>query len=250
MKINGLSGTNTCIGIPQALDSVGKSIQNQITNAQKRLQEISSNEEMSLEERMQKRQEIQQQINDLNNQLRQHQIELRKEKQQAKGSSMEEMLRGNKKEGSSRKNSQSGGLSQVSMKAIISADATMEEANIQGSVAAKLEGRAGVLQQEIKLDAARGGDTKAKEKELAEVEQKASNAAASQINSLGEANKEMEEAAKANSKKENINDEKEEKNETTEMKNQNVSDQESANADISEAVNGNIAYYTPVDVRL
>ena len=47
---------------------------------------------------MKKRQEIQQQISDLNMQLRQHQMEQRKEKQQAKSSSMDDMLGGTKTE--------------------------------------------------------------------------------------------------------------------------------------------------------
>ena len=84
MTINGISGANTQaaqIGMNQAMDSYSKNIQNQIANAQKQLQELSSNEEMTLEEKMKKRQEIQQQISDLNMQLRQHQIEQRKEQQ-------------------------------------------------------------------------------------------------------------------------------------------------------------------------
>ena len=77
MKINGLNGTNSQVGgmnMMNVTDSVSKNIQNQISNAQKQLQDISANKDMSIEEKMKKRQEIQQQINDLNNQLRQHQI--------------------------------------------------------------------------------------------------------------------------------------------------------------------------------
>ena len=84
MKINGLNGASTQVGginLMQSKDSVSKNIQNQIANAQKQLQELSSNKEMSVEEKMKKRQEIQQQITDLNNRLRQHQIEQRKEQQ-------------------------------------------------------------------------------------------------------------------------------------------------------------------------
>ena len=87
MTINGINGVNTQMkqmGMNQATDSYSRNIQSQIANAQKQLQELSSNEDMSLEEKMKKRQEIQQQISDLNMQLRQHQMEQRKEKQQAK----------------------------------------------------------------------------------------------------------------------------------------------------------------------
>ena len=46
MTINGISGANTQaaqIGMNQAMDSYSKNIQNQIANAQKQLQELSSN---------------------------------------------------------------------------------------------------------------------------------------------------------------------------------------------------------------
>ena len=106
MTINGINGVNTQMkqmGMNQATDSYSRNIQSQIANAQKQLQELSSNEDMSLEEKMKKRQEIQQQISDLNMQLRQHQMEQRKEKQQAKSSSMDDMLGGTKSQAGRRK---------------------------------------------------------------------------------------------------------------------------------------------------
>ena len=188
----------------QSNDSVSKNIQNQIANAQKQLQELSANKEMSIEEKMKKRQEIQQQITDLNNQLRQHQIEQRKE-QQAKKSSMDDML-GGKRKVSSKAGSQSNGLSQASMKAMLSADSAIAQSKVQGSVATKMDGRAGVLEAEIKLDIARGGDVTKKKEELAEVQQKAIVAEAAQLDTLTDANKELEEAAKADQQVEKTDD--------------------------------------------
>lgn len=173
-------------------DSVSKNIQNQIANAQKQLQEISANQEMTLEEKMKKRQEIQQEITNLNQQLRQRQIEQRKERQ-SKGSSAEDLLGG--KQSTGKAGNKGNGLSQASMQAMISADSSMKQAQVQGNVATRMEGRAGVLKAEIKQDA--GGNTEAKEAELAEAEQKAMSAAASQMNTLADANRTMEEAAKA-----------------------------------------------------
>ena len=205
MTINGISGANTQtarIGMNQAMDSYSRNIQNQIANAQKQLQELSSNEEMTLEEKMKKRQEIQQQISDLNMQLRQHQMEQRKaersEKQQAKGSSMDDML-GVK---GANTDSRSAGISQANMAAMISADTSLKQAKIQGNVASAFEGRAGVLEIEIKLDEARatGGktaNTEGKKAELAEAEQKAMDVTKAQAETLGEANKALEEAKKA-----------------------------------------------------
>ena len=121
MTINGMNGVNTQMGqmgMNRAADSYSHNIQNQIANAQKQLQELSSSEEMTLEEKMKKRQEIQQQISDLNMQLRQHQMEQRRaamagsEKQQRKGSSMNGMSGGTGSAGNTKAGSKSAGLSQ------------------------------------------------------------------------------------------------------------------------------------------
>ena len=211
MKINGISGSNAQMGqmgMNQATDSYSRNIQNQIANAQKQLQELSSNEEMTLEEKMKKRQEIQQQISDLNVQLRQHQMEQRRaamgssEKQQTKNSSMDDMLGGTGSAGNTKSGNRNTGLSQASMTAMLSADSSIKQAKVQGSVAAKMEGRSGILQSEIKLDQARGNDTQKKEEELAEVEQKASEAESSQLSTLADAGRTMEKAAKADSREE------------------------------------------------
>lgn len=194
MKINGINGANTQMGqmeMNQATDSYSRNIQSQIANVQKQLQELSSNEEMTLEEKMKKRQEIQQQISDLNMQLRQHQAEQRKEKQQAKASSMDDMIGGTK----SKAGEKGIGMSQASMTAMISADTSIKQAKVQGSVATSMEGRAGVLESEIKNN--HGADVTKKKEELADVTQKAQAATASQMNTLAETNKAMEEAAVA-----------------------------------------------------
>ena len=60
MTVNGISGANNGMqagssGRITQMDSVSKNIQNQIANAQKKLQELSSNEELSIEDKMKKR---------------------------------------------------------------------------------------------------------------------------------------------------------------------------------------------------
>ena len=194
MRIS-MNETNAQAGIqagrinkPMEMDSFSKSIHNQISNAQKQLQELSENKDMSMEEKMKRRQEIQQQITDLNNQLRQHQIEQRKEQQEKAAKSAE-------KKDSAKKADKGTGLSQASMTAIISADAAMSQAQVQGSVATRMEGRAGVLEAEIKLDSANGGNVEAKQEELAKVQQKAVAAGASQTSTLASVNKKFEAVA-------------------------------------------------------
>lgn len=154
-------------GKPQ--DAYSKGIQSQIANVQKQLQSLSSREGMSPEEKMKKRQELQRQINDLNNQLRQHEIEQRKERQKQKTE---------------------GG----SMEAMISADAAMNQAQVQNSVATDIEGSARILKSEIRQDAARGGDTSDKQEALAELEERAANATAAQMDILESVDKEMKES--------------------------------------------------------
>lgn len=197
MTIGSVTGTNNNMqaghsGMIMQTDSVSKNIQNQIANAQKRLQELSSNEDMTLEEKMKKRQEIQQEITTLTRQLRQHQIQQRKEQQSPKGMPMEDML------GSSREAKKEGsGLSQANMQAMISADSSVKQAKVQESVAAQMEGRAGVLESEIKMDKNRGAVTEKKEAELANMQAKTEAAASAQLSTLADADKAMEEAAKA-----------------------------------------------------
>lgn len=199
MTINGMNGVNSQIGQMgrnQAADSYSRSMQNQIAGAQKQLQEISSNENLSLEEKMKKREEIQKKINDLNTQLRQHQMEQRREKQQSSETSMDDMLGSKKNSGSAKSANKGTGISQAGMTALISADSSKKQAKVQGSAATNLNGTARVLKSEIEMDKKRGIDTQKQEEDLAELEQNALKATASQMRTLNEVSKTLEEAAK------------------------------------------------------
>ncbi len=196
MTIGSVAGTNNNMqagytGMNMQEDSVSKNIQNQIANAQKQLQELSSNENMTLEEKMKKRQEIQQEIATLNQQLRQHQIEQRKEQQ--KGISMDDMLGGSKQ--AVKTGNKGSGLSQASMTAIISADSSMKQAKTQGSMASQMEGRAKVLEAELQTD--KGKAREKKEEELADLKEKVQKTTEGQMSTLANANEVMKEAAEA-----------------------------------------------------
>lgn len=247
MKVNGINGVNAQAGQAgrnQAVDSYSKNIQRQIANAQKQLQDLSANEDLTLEEKMKKRQEIQQEITNLNQQLRQHQIEQRKERQ-SNGTSMNDMIGKSQSPRAARPGSKGNGLSQESMQAMISADASMKQAQVQGGVATRMEGRAGVLEAEIKMDQSKGVSTEAKEAELAEVEQKAMNAAASQVDTLADANQEMQEAAKAEQGS------KEEKTDTkTESKEEKSGQEEGKGSENTTGTEAETNPYTHVDIRL
>ena len=125
------------------------------------------------------------------------------------------------------------------MTAMISADSAIKQAKVQGSVATKMEGRSGVLQSEIKMDQAIGGNTQKKEEELAEVEQKAQAAVSSQFSTLADANRTMEEAAKEDSRKE-----KEDKDAKS------VNGKDAAETTSQQPTPQQPTPYVPVDVRL
>ena len=200
MKINGvIESGNVKIGQSEAnmiTDSVSKNIQNQIVNLQKQLQELSSNEEITIEEKLKKRQELQQEITKLNQQLRQHQIDLRKEQQKKALTEKNKEEEQNKNE-LAKDDSKDFGLSQASMQAIVSGDSYIKQANAQGSTTTKMKGKAGVLETEIKLDAGRGVSTEKKEEELENLQKKIQESTASQISILSKANDTMKKAEKA-----------------------------------------------------
>lgn len=268
MTINSINGAGTQMGqmgMNQATDAYSRNLQNQIADAQKKLRDLSSSEDMTLEEKMKKRQEIQRQISDLNVQLRQHQIEQRRAARSRSKEQQAEYMPG----GAGKAEGKGTGLSQASMTAMISADGFLKQAKVQGGVAAGMKGKAGVLESEIKLDKSRGNDTQAKEEELAEVEQKAQTAASSQLSTLAEANRTMEEAAQADSKTQKADNKEagvkgkdtEEDRFSADAQEENVSGAESVHIQSENSASGSIqaaetaaapqpAVYTSVDIRL
>ena len=158
MNVSGIqsgNAQNISSAMPsKGTDPVSQSIQKQIADAQKQLQEISADDRLSVEDKMKKRQEIQQQITSLNQQLRQHEIDLRKEKQET---AAEKMDTAQTKESKSAQNS---------MKTMISADSALKQADVYDKVAIQKEGQSNVLKTEIKLDESRGGNTEKKKEEF------------------------------------------------------------------------------------
>ena len=170
-------------GIYQGGDPVSKQIQRQIADAKKQLTDIASNKEMGMEEKAKKRQELQKLIGDLNNQLRQHQIEQRRAavnqegNKEKKDSSLEEMLGKSKKNRDKKEGDKKQGFSEARMEAIISADSSMKMAKVQGDVSEKMENKVAVLESEIKLDDGRGEGTERKREEADHLEKRAYQAA-------------------------------------------------------------------------
>ena len=205
MKINGASGESIATGaismdagIGGQTDPMVRELQRQIEDLKNRMKELSSNPELTAEMKSKKRQELQKQISDLEVQLRQRQMEVKREeamKKRTENYSMDEMLGTKRQTGKSDK--QSAGLSTGSMEAMISADESMKQADVHGSVAKKMEGKAGVLEAEIKQDSAMGCKPEGKEEALAEVKAKAGEATVAQMSTLAQANRVVSEAVEA-----------------------------------------------------
>lgn len=259
--VNGAGGAGMqagAMGRGQAEDAVSKRLMQQIENAQKQLQEISANSEMSVEEKMKRRQEIQKEISELNSQLRQHQMEMqRKEAEEAKKKQAESASAAECSGNSQKKNAKDGQvdvqISAEGMQAMLSADGAMKQAKVQSSVAASMDGKAGVLETEIKLDSARNGDTSAKEAQLADVKQKAEGATASQMKTLAEAGEALAEANKATTGADKTSADADETRKAEEDGEKKVQkDDESAAGENGGEENNGAAggYYVPVDVRL
>lgn len=247
-NVNGVNGTNW-MGNAGNMDSYSKDIQNQIARAQKELQEIAANEELSVEEKMKKKQEIQKHIMDLNNELRQHQIEQRRQQQQEKASKMQEALGGKQGDKTDEKNDENG-ISDTRMEAMISADTFVKQAKVQSSVSKSLERSAGILETEIKLDGKRA-DPKKKQAEISDLTSKSQAAMKASLLSLQEADTalkeaiEKEETAKA--------DKTEDTKETDKIKGDN--EEEKGKENLLEQIEENQEdsgkkEYVSVDVRL
>jgi hypothetical protein len=136
-------------------------------------------------------------------------------------------------------------LSSIMTGALLSANTSRQIAHVQHATKKQMDGHAGVLDAEIKLDSARGGDVTKKKEELAKVEAKAEDITQSQMNTLSDANKKLEEAAKAD--QEAARTDKSDKKDKTDNKEKQagvVSGQESG----SDTIHETGQRYDPIDV--
>lgn len=194
-------------------DSYSITIQKQIESKQKELQELSKLEDMSVEDKMKRRQKIMKEIADLYNQLRQHQIEERMKRQQQMSSSKGDKAKESKGRQKGHKQNNRTGMSKASMTALISADTSMKQAHVQGKAAAEMEGRAGVLEAEIKLDKERGVNTEKKEAELSDIKDKVNSTVSSIMSTLSDAIDRMKEAGEEDQENEKASENKKETDE-------------------------------------
>ncbi len=233
------------------MDSQSRSIQKQIADKQKELQELSSEEGLTLEEKMKKRQEINQEINELNLQLRQHQMEVSRQARQKKENTMDEML-GSVGERQNKTDKNNGtGMSGSSMQAIISADTSMDQVLVQDSVKTGLEGRIQVLKAEINQDGGTGVSSEKKEAELTVLQDKAADVEKEQMGALSDVQEGLhraeEEARRSAEGEEKTQEEQNPDTKSPASEETNNGDQQEAASDKQTEIP---ADYRPVDIRL
>ncbi len=187
MSIGGINATgNTSAGHlmkTEPIDSMSKSIENEISDIQRQRQQVLK-EDISADEKQEKRRQLQQEISRLNAQLKQHQSEVRREQ------SKEEITKrigedGSRVSADEDKNNQTAALDSETEenenkavndkeekkilrqeKSVIATSFAMEQAKLQNSVVSGMKNDITVIKGEIKLDSARGENVEDKVKLL------------------------------------------------------------------------------------
>ena len=87
------------------------------------------------------------------------------------------------------------GMQNMPMHSLISASSSIDRIKVQGAVKSQIDGQAGVLRAEIKIDAEHGNVEK-KMEELADIEAKAEKVGNMQMNAISDVNKMLRESTK------------------------------------------------------
>lgn len=180
MSIGGINATESAMAShlmkTEPIDSMSKSIENEISDIQRQRQQVLK-EDISVDEKQEKRRKLQQEISRLNAQLKQHQSEVRREQ------SKEDITKrigpdGNVLGADEDKNNQSEALEKEETEAkenenivinekeekkilrqdqsVIATSFAIEQAKLQNSVVSGMKNDITMIKGEIRLDSARG----------------------------------------------------------------------------------------------
>lgn len=161
-------------------DSESKNLEHQIASKQQRLSRLSSDAEMTAEEKAKERQEVQKQIEELNRKLRQIQLEQKEKaeeaaKEQEQKAALKEQMLGE----TTKKETQGEDFAKAqeeriekhnppveSIQKMLAVDSVVQQERVLGSVDRQKAGRENVLEAEIKSDEVYGMDVTHKKEEL------------------------------------------------------------------------------------
>ena len=97
-------------------------------------------------------------------------------------------------------------LSNVMTRSLISASSSMKQIKAQHAIKTQMDGKAGILEAEIKLVSGRGGDVSKKKEELEHIQKKVTEIGKQEMSQLSELNSNMNEAAKADAEEQKQNE--------------------------------------------
>ena len=129
-------------------------------------------------------------------------------------------------------------LSNIMTRSLISASSSMKQVKAQHAIKSQMEGKAGVLEAEIKQDSNTGGNVEKKKEELAHFQQKASELGKQEMSQLSELNSNMNEAAKADAEEQKQNERIEKQREKKRAERREQAEQ--LQEQIAEKASGNI----------
>ena len=188
-NISNVTSNNSFSGVSQLNfslnDSKAQKLETQITNAKQDLSHLSSESQVSAEEKAKKRQEIQREIDELNRKLKllreQKKAEAKEEakKQQEKKIIREEMFEeNNSQEKVKDKNSQKPDekledieLPAADMQKLYTTQNSIQQSSIIENTEQEKEGKTNVLKSELKLDTLHGTNPESKKEELAKMQE-------------------------------------------------------------------------------
>ncbi len=188
MSISGVSASKNVLAErtvkQEPVDAISKSIENEISDVQRQRQQVSK-QDLSADEKMKKRQELQQEISRLNNQLRQRQAEARKKQNKEKvakerdaenvktDNEKKEQVAASKKDETKEKEAESKTVEmqdakkeRVKEQTVVSAEVAVSQIGLQNKVVSGIRNNINVLKGEIRQDKGRGENVDDKKEQL------------------------------------------------------------------------------------
>lgn len=188
MSISGVSASKNVLAERtvkrEPVDAISKSIENEISDVQRQRQQVSK-QDLSADEKRKKRQELQQEISRLNNQLRQRQAEVQKKQNKEKvtkerdaenvktDNEKKEQLAASKKDETKEKEAENKTVEMQDVKkerikeqTVVSAEVAVSRIRLQNMVVSGIQNDINILEGEIRQDKARGENVDDKKEQL------------------------------------------------------------------------------------
>jgi len=201
-----------------------KSIQEQINNVRKQLNELSANENLTVEQKRERRKQLNEQIKNLTERLTQTQMQIQQENMKKASQKSEEKSKNNPL---SKTDTKAESQTAKFTEDFVMLDLSMNQMKAMNSIKVNMKGQAKVLESEIKMDRDKGVNTEYKEKELADIK----NGITNMEKEIGEKSGEIINSSKSSEKDEPNPSEKDDEAETKKEK------EEQKN-------------YSPIDIKL